>query len=331
MTKHLLCHRMIGGIGSWISDKGNFMLQIFLIIAGFLLLLTQQYLQPFPDGLQLNLFLLGIILLGVPHGAADLLVAMQNSGSQKKSFSKIRFFISYLSRLILFAAILWLFPLAGIILFIIFAAYHFGETDLHHYRTDTILGKMLVTSYGLVILSVLLFVHLDEVKPILEILQPGFESANIFDFIESQRTVLIILSGLSFILISVIYKIYHKSSFQKTDVWFLFRFGMILIIIFNLPLIMGFSFYFIVWHSVLSMTNIFQYLRRDNLMPFISILKQIGLYSLLAMAGILLIGLTGIMFLNSHSIMGYVFMGLAVLTAPHMQVMHDMYNKIRAN
>jgi Brp/Blh family beta-carotene 15,15'-monooxygenase len=256
---------------------------------------------------------------------------MQNSGSQKKSFSKIRFFISYLSRLVLFAAILWLFPLAGIILFIIFAAYHFGETDLHHYRTDTILGKMLVTSYGLVILSVLLFVHLDEVKPILQILQPGFESAHIFDFIESQRTVLIILSGVSFILISVIYKIYHKSSFQKTDVWFLFRFGMILIIIFNLPLIMGFSFYFIVWHSVLSMTNIFQYLRRDNLIPFISILKQIGLYSLLAMAGILLIGFTGIMFLNSHAMMGYVFMGLAVLTAPHMQVMHDMYNKIRAN
>jgi Brp/Blh family beta-carotene 15,15'-monooxygenase len=322
---------MIGGIGSRISDKGNFMLQIILIIGGFLLLLTQQYIQPFPDGLQLNLFLLGIILLGVPHGAADLLVAMRNSGSQKKSFSKIRFFISYLSRLVLFAAILWLFPLAGIILFIIFAAYHFGETDLHHYRTDTILGKMLVTSYGLVILSVLLFVHLDEVKPILQILQPGFESAHIFDFIKSQRTVLIILSGVSFMLISVIYKIYHKSSFQKKDVWFLFRFGMILIIIFNLPLIMGFSFYFIVWHSVLSMTNIFQYLRRDNLIPFISILKQIGLYSLLAMAGILLIGLTGIMFLNSHAMMGYVFMGLAVLTAPHMQVMHDMYNKIRAN
>ena len=79
------------------------------------------------------------------------------------------------------------------------------------------------------------------------------------------------------------------------------------------------------------MTNIFQYLRRNNLVPFVSILKQIGLYSLLAMGGILLIGLAGIMFLNSHTLMVYVFMGLAVLTAPHMQVMHDMYNKIRAS
>jgi len=92
---------------------------------------------------------------------------------------------------------------------------------------------------------------------------------------------------------------------------------------------MGFSFYFIVWHSVLSMHNIFLYLRRENLVTFFSILKQIGLYSLLAMGGIVLIGLTGFMFLNSHTMMGYAFMGLAVLTAPHMQVMHDMYNKMR--
>jgi beta-carotene 15,15'-dioxygenase len=29
--------------------------------------------------------------------------------------------------------------------------------------------------------------------------------------------------------------------------------------------------------------------------------------------------------------MVYVFLGLAVLTAPHMQVMHDMYKRIRSH
>jgi beta-carotene 15,15'-dioxygenase len=306
------------------------MLQIILLLTGFILMLLQYYFQPFSSTDQLFIFFAGIIILGVPHGAADLLVAMKNAGSGKNSFSKISFFKTYLSRLVLFGAALWFFPILGITLFIVFAAYHFGETDLHHYKTETILGKMLVTAYGLVILSVLLLVHLDEVKPILQNLQPGIEIANIFKLMESNCTLIISLFGFVFMLISVFYHFYHKIVFQKSDVWFLVRFGLILVIIFNLSLIMGFSFYFIVWHSVLSIHNIFQYLRRENLVTFFSILKQIGLYSLLAMGGIVLIGLTGFMFLNSHTMMGYVFMGLAVLTAPHMQVMHDMYNKIRS-
>lgn len=307
------------------------MLQIALLLLGFMLMILQHYFQPFSAAHQLYIFLAGIIILGVPHGAADLLVAMQNAGSGKRTFSKLRFFRTYLGRLVLFAAAIWFFPIFGIMLFIIFAAYHFGETDLHHCKTDTILGKLLVTTYGLVILSVLLLVHFYEVKPIVQMLQPGLESKGILNLIDSKRTIIMAVCGAGFIFVTMAYHLYYKILFQKTDFWYLIRFGVILMIIFNLPLTMGFSFYFIVWHSVLSMINIFKYLRRDNLVPFISILKQIGLYSFLAMVGILLIGLTGIMFLNSHTLMGYVFMGLAVLTAPHMQVMHDMYNKIRAN
>lgn len=307
------------------------MLQIALLLSGFILMLLQHFLQPFSSALQLVIFLAGIFFLGVPHGSADLLVAMQNAGTGNKTFSKLSFFKSYLGRLILFAVALWIFPMFGIILFIFFAAYHFGETDLHHCNTETLSGKMLVTSYGFVILSVMLMVNLEEVKPILQILQPGLENAGLFIVMESNRNILIAVCGVIFLLTTLIYYHYNKVKLKLTDTWYLFRFGIILIIIYNLPLIMGFSFYFIIWHSVISMTNIFHYLRRNNLVPFISILKQVGLYSLIALGGILLIGLAGIMFLNSHTLMFYVFMGLAVLTAPHMQVMHDMYNKIRAS
>ena len=42
-------------------------------------------------------------------------------------------------------------------------------------------------------------------------------------------------------------------------------------------------------------------------------------------------GLSGFMFVNQNTIMGYLFLGLAVLTAPHLQIMHDMYHQIRSN
>jgi hypothetical protein len=51
----------------------------------------------------------------------------------------------------------------------------------------------------------------------------------------------------------------------------------------------------------------------------------------LAMVGILIFGWSGMMFVSSDAIMVYVFIGLAVLTAPHMQIMYDMYNSIRSH
>jgi hypothetical protein len=45
--------------------------------------------------------------------------------------------------------------------------------------------------------------------------------------------------------------------------------------------------------------------------------------------GIGLAGAAGFMFINHQTMLVYVFIGLAVLTAPHMQVMHDMYLRFR--
>ena len=141
-------------------------MKIVLLLSGCMLLLFQQYILPFDNSSQFIIFLVGILLLGVPHGAADLLVATQNANSRNKLFSKFRFLAVYISRLFIFAAILWFFPLAGNLLFILFAAYHFGETDLYQFKTNTLSGKAFVIFYGLLILSIILLHHFDEVKPL---------------------------------------------------------------------------------------------------------------------------------------------------------------------
>ena len=94
-------------------------------------------------------------------------------------------------------------------------------------------------------------------------------------------------------------------------------------------MLLGFTFYFVAWHSVLSLNNINDYLKKNNSHTQHSIKREIILYSVLAIGGIALFGLTGFMFINSNAMEGYLFLGLAVLTAPHMQIMYDMYNSIR--
>lgn len=307
------------------------MVRIILLIAGLLLLLVQHFVHPFSTSSQFAFFLGGIILLGVPHGAADLLVANRNAGLQKKAFSQIRFLSIYLGRLFLFAAILWFFPLAGNLLFILFAAYHFGETDLHQFKTNTFLGKLFVTSYGLLILSVILLNHFEEVMPIFLLFKSGQEYAPLLNQIDQNRYLIMSVSGIVFFTSTFLYFLNTADTAKQEKGQFLVRFTCILFVLFNMPMVLGFTFYFIVWHSVLSLMNIVDYLQKGADNKPILIVKQIFFYSLLAIGGIALFGYFGFMFINESAIMGYVFLGLAVLTAPHMQIMHDMYHRLRIN
>jgi Brp/Blh family beta-carotene 15,15'-monooxygenase len=305
------------------------MLRIVLLLSGSMLLLFQQYILPVNNSTQFIIFLSGILVLGVPHGAADLLVATQNATSNKKSFSKFRFLAVYISRLFSFAAILWFFPLAGNLLFILFAAYHFGETDLYQFKTNSLSGKAFVIFYGLLILSVILLHHFEEVKPLLQQFSAGKENAVFINWLDANRYNIISVSGILFFTTTFIYFLQNNNTEAKDKGEFLIRFAIILFILFKLPMLLGFTFYFVIWHSVLSLNNINTYLRKNNSYTKNSIRRQIILYSLLAIGGIALFGLTGFMFINSNAMVSYLFLGLAVLTAPHMQIMHDMYNSIR--
>ena len=303
-------------------------MRVLLIGAGLAVVLFQQCLQPISPEVQSALFFAGVLLLGIPHGAADLLVAAQNANLGKKKFSHISFFAGYLGRLLLFAVFIRLFPLAGFVLFLFFAAAHFGETDLHRFKTETLAGKLLITAYGLVILSVILLIHFEEVRPILLLFDSSTDKTALFNGLEGHRYLLTGASGV-LLLGSVVYYFRVHPGLQPEMKFVLLQFVCLLLILCLLPMLLGFTFYFVVWHAVLSLTNITLYLRKGNAFSQGMIAKQILLYSLLALTGIGLFGLTGFMFLNTRTLLGYLILGLAVLTAPHMQVMHDMYNTLR--
>ena len=306
------------------------MIKIALLALGFLLLIFQQYVQAISSQLQFVFFISGIIILGIPHGAADLLVATQNAEGKSKSFSKTLFFINYTGRLVLFALLLWLFPLAGNLLFILFAAYHFGETDLYKFKTDTVLGKLFIISYGLLILAVILLNNFEEVQPMLQLFSSGIKHQNFINRLNDYKYVILSFCSLFFFITSFFYFLSNNSN-QQVQGQFLVQFALIIFILYNLPMVLGFTFYFVIWHSILSMNNIVGYLRKDGLLSTASIAKQITLNSVLAMLGIGLFGFSGFMFISNNAMMIYVFLGLAVLTAPHMQVMHDMYKSIRSH
>jgi beta-carotene 15,15'-dioxygenase len=304
------------------------MIRNLLLITGLLLLTVHLYIHAVAPQVQFIVFLAGIVLLGIPHGAADLLIAAQNAKNESKLFSKSNFFFNYLGRLILFAGLLIFFPLAGGLLFVLFAAYHFGETDLHQFKTNTIAGKLFVFSYGLVIMSAILLSHFEEVRPLFSLFNLNANQNSFLYIVEKNRYTILYLSLILFFASTFFYFSVAGSVIGNQD-RFLVQFVLIVLILYNLPLLLGFTFYFIFWHSLLSLENIIGYLRKDNLLRGRFITKQISIYSFIAIAGIILFGLAGFMFTDNNAMIIYVFIGLAVLTAPHMQIMHAMYNAIR--
>jgi Brp/Blh family beta-carotene 15,15'-monooxygenase len=292
------------------------------------LLLVQQTLSIFTPEVQVVLFLFGIVLVGVPHGAADLLVSTQQARDAGKSFHAPRFLLGYVGRLLLFAAVLYFFPVLGSVLFILFSAYHFGETDLAGLRTETLLGKAVVLSYGLVILGIILLGHAEEVRPILAVLEASPEQALWLERVIGSKMLLLGASMALFFGSAFAYFVLNPSS-RPDGGDFIARFALLALLLFFLPLLLGFTFYFIVWHSVLSLTNILTYLRKDGLFSTGTIVKRIVLYSALALIGIGLLAAGGFAYLNTATLTVAVIAGLAMLTAPHMGVMHMMYMRMR--
>jgi beta-carotene 15,15'-dioxygenase len=300
------------------------MLRVILIGVGIILLFIQHLLT---KDVQFVLFMIGIIILGIPHGAADMLVAGKSATTGHRTKQLSRFLLAYLFRLISFALLLYFFPLMGSMLFILFAAYHFGETDLHQFQTETWSGKIFIISYGLLLLGVIILQHFEEVIPLLASLSGEIGLSAQINFINEHRIFILCILAAFFFLSTFVYFSNNENSDQGGR--FLIQFGLVLLIVYQLPLLLGFTFYFVCWHSILSVTNILRYLKKDRDFSFAYTARQIVMYSLIAMAGISALGYLGMQWYSANGMIMSIFIGLAILTAPHMQIMYDMYKKIR--
>lgn len=306
------------------------MLRLSLLISGLLIVINQKFFLSISEGVQTYIFLIGIIALGIPHGAADLLISKKDANDNRILFSYPKFFVVYIGRLLGFFLLLLFMPTIGIILFILIAAFHFGETDLYKFDTHSFKGKLFSLSYGLVITGVILLTHFEQVSTLLLLLKSGKDHVNLISWAGHFKFA--ILSVLILFFFFTVF-IYFSGNTNNPDISgkFILNLAVIVLIVYNLPLLLGFTFYFVLWHSVMSLKNITTYLQKAHDFSVIGFIKQISLYSLLAMAGITMFGMAGFMFLNHNTLVIYVFLGLAVLTAPHVQVMHTMYYNIHAD
>lgn len=100
--------------------------------------------------------LAGMALVGIPHGALDAVISNRTR--------EAGFYVRYLLAVGAVLAVWWWWPAAALVAFLIYSAWHFGETDAEHFPG---LGSRFAFLWGAFVLAAVLFPHGPEVLEIL--------------------------------------------------------------------------------------------------------------------------------------------------------------------
>lgn len=287
-----------------VSSKGVIAPFCMLLMSVFLLL-VQTFAESYSFTIQLILFSVGFLAVGLPHGAVDHLL---ESGVHVKGV-KLSFIFKYLGVSFIFLLLWFLSADSALLFFLAYSIWHFGQCDFKEWipnKQNT--WKNIL--WGTLLFGILLIGHQTETNKILASLQT-FE----LPFTDEQA----IHISQFLILISFIWSILERKVSFFLTVCMLFV-GM------YLPLLSAFSLYFIGQHSLNGWRHLKNGLQTNS--------KTLYLKSLpfnLGAIGILVISYwlnkNFILLKNNFEIASIFFVFLSCISFPHIIWMHKFYKK----
>ena len=251
--------------------------------------------------------LLAILIIGMPHGASDILIARRlYSQGWFKLFS---FVIGYFVIAIIVLITWHFYPIFSLSVFLLISALHFGLLDtLANQTTDYKVLRAFI--YGATPILIPITFHTSEVNEIFRLLI--FDESDLayqLDFL------------FPFWLIGVIV-LFAKNS-RKTERELL-EIIVLAILLALLPPLWGFAFYFCFVHSVRHFLNLSKILNEIGKFDIFAMLVTVAATFMLILAATFLLSGEKI----EDDLLRVTFIGLAALTVPHMLLV-DFYPKIK--
>lgn len=268
------------------------------LIISLLFLLCKQYEL---DLINWSVLAIGMILIGIPHGAMDHVL----THNHRSASSLARFILRYLAMgLAMFA--IWVFsPILGLIIFLFYSMWHFGQAE---FEQEDIQKAGLIFLRGFAVLSFILATHIPETNAI--------------------------INALSIPTISDVHGIFTGSLFFESTLLLLLisslltpRFTIILgtlslIIGMKLQLLQAFGVYFIFHHSFMGWNHLKKGLDKTDSQLW----KAAAPFSLGAF------GILSLLFISEniamHEFAPLFFVFLSCLSFPHVVEMHGFYSSM---
>ena len=253
-----------------------------------------------------ELFIIIMLSIGIPHGSVDHIIAFINPNARKFK-SKPIFYVIYLSLIVINIMIWILSPFLGLLVFLIISCYHFGETQVIGYNSTD--NKLLNFVVGANILLSLFLNNIAELQEILYII-PEFSNLDLSGF-----------DNVFFLLISVAILMLSIINFDiKRKVPLYAEITILYMVFFHTDLLTSFALYFGFCHSLPMLMLEFKEFKNDNFAKFY--LKTLPFTILSIIFGFLLYQYNNDL-LTSDNLILFVFIVISSLTVPHVFIMKD--------
>ena len=276
---------------------------ILLLLSLLLLLLFKIAPQHF-NFVQIPMFIAGMFLVGIPHGAVDHLLETGNF----KSRIKLGFVIKYIG-LALFNLVIWIFfPTVALLFFIGYSAWHFGQNDWREWQPNTI-NSLKNYIWGIFIFGIILCGHITETNTILD-------NMNVFKIPLSDNEGKI--ASTLIVFVAIVWAVFEKR-------WRMIFSSLMLLVSIELPLISSFGLYFIGQHSLNGWSHLKQGMSVDNKSLYLKALPfTIG--ALVLFAAFIYLFKNNYLSEFNESLITIFFVFISCISFPHVMVMNRFYN-----
>ncbi len=273
---------------------------------------------PISTNQQLVVLFVTLFTLGIPHGALDFYIDQKlNAGAGKNH--KYVFLLKYLMNMLAYGLVWYFLPTIAILIFIGLTAFHFGEIDWLG-KSYTGIHKLVYSILGLSWILFLLSKNIHTAIDVFVLL--GQSKLQAEEYIHFAKIILPI-SQAALVGIHIILFFSSKYFFSDNKQFFfaVMQIGCLTILNMLLPLWLCFSFYFGLWHSILSFDKIRQEFEMQNsIIGWKKLLAKAIPYAVVAWTGILIFIYFSLGAWTIKEVLPLLFIGIAVLALPHLQV-----------
>lgn len=280
----------------------------------------------FPDVIyEIRFWVLGLVILviGMPHGALDHIIAFKAFDQPKNLKNQAIFYGSYLGIMLLYGIFWILFPFTGFMIFLLMTLYHFGQADAERFAFDGWAKHGLLYARGITVVGLILFSSDPYYSSSIIEEVTGFSiAAHVFQFIQPALLSLI-LAMVYPVLYTIIVGFKNKALLGS-----LFSLDAITVplLFYYCDPIFAFSVYFGCWHAFNHTKTMLNYLENHGMeVSFGWFYKNTFLYSVISYAGLIALYFVLQAFGNEELLVALLFILISVLTLPHMFVVEKMY------
>lgn len=273
---------------------------------------------------ELGLFVLLMLVTGIPHGATDHLIFTQLQKTNGQDVHWGKFLGFYFLTIAAYSLLWWLFPGVSLLLFLLISAYHFGQSQVLYIKWPnlSVRKRLLNLSWGTLLLSTLLLTHLSEVTLLLSSI---ISIPYLLDELDNQGIAMIISIPAVSTFVLWGFAIKEKvMTFQE-----LLREVLVLSILFlvfyTAGLWMGFALYFGIWHAGSSILAEIRQFQQGNPYSLQAFFRDALPFSLISLLGIGILGIFGWWAGDQVPLVLLFFIAISVLTLPHTIYMDRFY------